>query len=66
MVFKLTVSRFQRKNQFGKICIESQDITKKLSKIGLPNQTSKICDILADILGLVVSRIFCLYVPIPG
>ena len=45
-------SRFQRKNRFWKICTESQDITKKVSKIGLPNQTSKIWHILADISGL--------------
>ena len=31
---------------------ESQDITKKVSKIGLPNQTSKIWHILAIISGL--------------
>ena len=51
MVFKSTGSdsRFQRKNRFWKICTESQDITKKVSKIGLPNQTSKIWHILADI-----------------
>ena len=35
-----------------KICTESQDINKKVSKIGLPNQTSKIWHILADISGL--------------
>ena len=54
MVFKSTGldSRFQRKNRFWKICTESQDITKKVSKIGLPNQTSKIWHILADISGL--------------
>ena len=34
------------------MCTESQDITKKVSKIGLPNQTTKIWHILADILGL--------------
>ena len=28
---------------------ESKDITKKVSKIGLPNQTSKIWHILADV-----------------
>ena len=51
MVFKSTGldSRFQRKNRFWKICTESQDIIKKVSKIGLPNQTSKIWHILADI-----------------
>ena len=51
MVFKSTGSdsRFQRKNRFWKICTESQDITKKVSKIGLPNQTSKIWHILTDI-----------------
>ena len=51
MVFKSTGSdsRFQRKNRFWKICTESQDITKKVSKIGLPNLTSKIWHILADI-----------------
>ena len=54
MVFKSTGSdsRFQRKNRFWKICTESQDITKKVSKIGLPNQTTKIWHILADISGL--------------
>ena len=54
MVFKSSGSdsRFQRKNRFWKICTESQDITKKVSKIGLPNQTSKIWHILADISGL--------------
>ena len=54
MVFKSTssYSRSQRKNRFWKICTESQDITKKVSKIGLPNQTSKIWHILANILGL--------------
>ena len=54
MVFKSTgtISRFQRTNRFWKICNESQDNTKKLSKIGLPNQTSKIWHILADISGL--------------
>ena len=54
MVFKSTGldSRFQRKNWFWKICTESQDIIKKVSKIGLPNQTSKIWHILADISGL--------------
>ena len=31
---------------------ESQDITKKVSKIGIPNQTSKILHILAGISGL--------------
>ena len=51
MVFKSTGldSRLQRKNQFQKICTECQDITKKVSKIGLPNQTSKIWHVLADI-----------------
>ena len=34
------------------MCTESKDITKKVSKIGLPNQTSKIWHILADISGL--------------
>ena len=54
MVFKSTGSdsRSQRKNRFWKICTESQDITKKVSKIGLPNQTTKIWHILADISGL--------------
>ena len=54
MVFNSTGldSQFQRKNQFWKICTESQDITKKVSKIGLPNQTNKIWHILADISGL--------------
>ena len=54
MVFKSTGldSRFQRKNRFWKICTESPDITKKVSKIGLPNETSKIWHILADISGL--------------
>ena len=49
MVFKTTssISWFQCKNQFWKI-----DISKKLSKIGFPNQTSKIWHILADISGL--------------
>ena len=51
MVFKSTGldSRFQRKNRFWKICTETQDIIKKVSKISLPNQTSKIWHILADI-----------------
>ena len=35
-----------------KICTESQVITKKLSKIGIPNQTIKIWHIFADISGL--------------
>ena len=54
MVFKSTGSdsRSQRKNRFWKICTESQDITKKVSKIGLPNQTTKIWHILANISGL--------------
>ena len=39
---------FQRKNLFWKICTKSQNITKKVSKIGLPNQTSKIWHILGD------------------
>ena len=54
MVFKSTgsISPFQRKNRFWKICTESWDITKKVSEIGLPNQTSKIWRILADISGL--------------
>ena len=54
MVFKTTssISRFQCKNRIWKICTESQDISKKLSKIGFPNQTSKIWHILADISGL--------------
>ena len=54
MVFKSTGldSQFQRKNRFWKICTESRDITKKVSEIGLPNQTSKIWHILADISGL--------------
>ena len=54
MVFKLTGldSRFQCKNRFKKICTESQDITKKVYKIGLPNQTCKIWYILTDISGL--------------
>ena len=54
MVFKLTGSdsRFQRKNWFWKICIESQDITKIVLKISLPNQASKIWHILVDISGL--------------
>ena len=47
MVFKST-----GKNQFWKIRTESQVITKKLSKIGIPNQTIKIWHIFADILGL--------------
>ena len=38
--------------RFWKICNESQDITKNVSKIGLPNQNSKIWNILADILEL--------------
>ena len=43
MVFKLTGldSRSQHKNRVLKMCTESQDITKKVSKIGLPNQTCK-------------------------
>ena len=54
MVFKSTNSdsRFQRKNRFWRICTESQDINKKMSKIGLPNQTTKIWHILTDISGL--------------
>ena len=54
MVFKSTGldSQFQRKNLFWKICMECQNITKKVSKIGLPNQTSKIWHILAHISGL--------------
>ena len=28
--------------RFKKICSESEDITKNVSRIGLPNQTSKI------------------------
>ena len=54
MVFKSTGSnsRFQRKNRFWQICTESQDINKKVSKIGLPNQTSNIWHIFADISGL--------------
>ena len=50
MVFKSTgsVSRFQCKYQLWKICTESPDTTKKVSKIGLSNQTSKIWHILAD------------------
>ena len=54
MVFKSTNSdsRFQRKNRFWRICTESQDINKKMSKIGLPNQTTQICHIWADISGL--------------
>ena len=54
MVFKSSGldTQFQRKNQFRKICTESQDITKKVSKICHPNQTSKICHILANISGL--------------
>ena len=54
MVFKSTgsISRFQRKNRFWKIRTESQVITKKLSKIGIPNQTIKIWHIFADISGL--------------
>ena len=55
MVFKSTGSdsRFQRKNRFWKMCNESRDIGQKVSKIGLPNQTSKIWHFLADISGLV-------------
>ena len=34
------------------MCTECQDITKKVSKIGLPNQTSKIWHILAVFSGL--------------
>ena len=51
MVFKSTGlnSRFKRKNRFWKNCTESQNITKKVSKIGLPNQTRKIWHISADI-----------------
>ena len=54
MVFKSTSSdsRFQRKNRFWKVCSESEDINKKVSKIGLPNQTTKIWHILTDISGL--------------
>ena len=43
---------FQRKNRFWKTCSESQDINKKVSKISLPNQTTKIWHILTDISGL--------------
>ena len=51
MLFKSTAldSRFQLKNGFSKMSTESKDITKKVSKIGLPNQTSKIWHILTDI-----------------
>ena len=54
MVFKTTGldSRFQRKNRFWKMCTESRDIGQNVSKICLPNQTSKIWHILADISGL--------------
>ena len=54
MVFKSTGldSRFQRKNWFWKMGTESQDITKKVSKIGLPNQTRNIWHFLANISGL--------------
>ena len=54
MVFKTTGSdsRFQRKNWFWKICPKSWDIGQNVSKICLPNQTSKISHILADISGL--------------
>ena len=34
------------------MCTESKDIAKKVSKIGLPNQTGKIWHIFADISGL--------------
>ena len=53
-VFKSTDSdsRSQRKNRVWKICIESQDISKKVPKIVLPNQTSKIWHIFANISGL--------------
>ena len=51
MVFKTTGSdsRFQRKNRFWKICTESRDIGKNVSENCLPNQTSKIWHVLADI-----------------
>ena len=54
MVFKLmgSYSGFQRKNCLWKIRIQSQDITKEVHKIGIPNQTFKIWHILADISGL--------------
>ena len=54
MVFKMTGSdsRFQRKNRFWKICIESQDINKKVSKIGVPNQTTEIWHFFVNISGL--------------
>ena len=54
MVCKSTgsISRFQRKNWFWKICPKSWDIVQNVSKICLPNQTSKISHILADISGL--------------
>ena len=51
IIFKSTgsISRFQRKNRFWKIRTESQGTTKKLSKIDIPNQTSKIWHIFSDI-----------------
>ena len=54
MVFKTTgfESRFKRKNWFWKICPKSWNIGQNVSKICLPNQTSKISHILADISGL--------------
>ena len=54
MVFKTTgfESRFKRKNWFWKIRPKYWNIGQNVSKICLPNQTSKISHILADISGL--------------
>ena len=54
MVFKTTGSdsRFQCKNWFWKIYTESWDIRQNVSKKWLPNQTSKIWHVFANISGL--------------
>ena len=53
MVFKSTgsIPRFQQKNWFWKIRTKFKVMTKKLSKIGIPIQTSKIWHIFDDISG---------------
>ena len=53
MVLKTTglSSWFQRKDQFWKMYTDSWDIDQNVSKFSFPNKTTRILDILANILG---------------
>ena len=42
---------FQRKNRFWKICTESSDIDKNVSKFSFPSKMSKISSLFANISG---------------